>query len=408
MRLNSGMNPNEAQSPDGHETDWDPRGEDVQRNQIRAYDAMRERCPVAHSDYLGWSLFRHADVLQVVTDHHGFSNVVSRHPSVPNGMDPPEHTGYRRLIERYFTQQRVDAFEPVCRQIAGELVGSLKASSGWEVMSKLAEPYAVRVQCGFLGWPEGLHGPLRQWVRKNREATLARDTEAMASIALEFDAYIRAQLDARKFAGDGAPEDITTDLMRQTIGVERLEYPDIVSILRNWTVGELGTIAACVGIIVHFLARNQEVQSHLRQDRTRLPLAIEEILRLNGPLISNRRTATKAVVIGDRQIEAGDRVTVIWASVNRDPAVFEDADQYRPDRDQSPNLLYGAGVHVCPGAGLARMQLRVMIDELLNGIAQFTLTPGREPVHAIYPAGGLASLEIRTDGAPPAAAGVSD
>ncbi len=360
---------------------------------------MRERCPVAHSDYLGWSLFRHADVLQVVADHRSFSNVVSQHPSVPNGMDPPEHTGYRQLIERYFTQQRVDAFEPVCRRIAGELLSSLKASSGWEVMSSLAEPYAVRVQCGFLGWPEGLYDPLRQWVRKNREATLARDTEAMASIALEFDSYIRAQLDARKFAGGAVPEDITTDLMRQTIGGEQLEYADIVSILRNWTVGELGTIAACVGIIVHFLAQNQEIQSHLRKDRTCLPLAIDEILRLNGPLISNRRIATKAVVIGDRQIEAGDRVTVIWASANRDPAVFEDADQYRPDRDQAPNLLYGAGIHVCPGAALARMQLRVMIDALLDGIASFTLTPGREPVHAIYPAGGLAALEIQTDGA---------
>lgn len=401
MRLNSGMNPNEAQSPDGHETDWDPRGEDVQRNQIRAYDHMRGTCPVAHSDYLGWSLFRHADVLQVVTDHHEFSNVVSRHPSVPNGMDPPEHTGYRQLIERYFTQQRVDAFEPVCRQIAGELVGSLKASSSWEVMSNFAEPYAVRVQCGFLGWPEGLHAPLRQWVRKNREATLARDTEAMASIALEFDSYIRAQVDARKSADGAAPEDITTELLRQTIGGERLAYADIVSILRNWTVGELGTIAACVGIIMHFLAQNQDVQSRLRKDRARLPLAIEEILRLNGPLISNRRTATRSVVIGDRQVEAGDRVTVIWASANRDPGVFEDADHYRPDRDQSSNLLYGAGIHVCPGAALARMQLGVMIDEVLSGISQFTLAPDCEPVHAIYPAGGLASLEIRTDGASP-------
>lgn len=84
--------------------DWDPRNAEVQIDQIRAYDHMRETCPVAYSDYLGWSLFQHADIMQVLTDHETFSNVVSWHPSVPNGMDPPQHTVYRRMIDPYFTQ----------------------------------------------------------------------------------------------------------------------------------------------------------------------------------------------------------------------------------------------------------------------------------------------------------------
>ena len=84
------------------EPDWDPRAEKVLRDPSAAYDEMRERCPVAYSDYLQWSLFRHEDITRVLNDHHTFSNVVSRHLSVPNGMDPPEHTAYRRLIESYF------------------------------------------------------------------------------------------------------------------------------------------------------------------------------------------------------------------------------------------------------------------------------------------------------------------
>lgn len=377
--------------------DWDPRSAEVQIDQIRAYDHMRETCPVAYSDYLGWSLFRHADVLQVLNDHETFSNVVSRHPSVPNGMDPPQHTVYRRMIDPYFNRERVEAFEPECRQIAGDLLKALGTARSFEVMTCLAEPYAVRIQCGFLGWPASLHEPLLQWVRKNRQATLARDSDAMTAIALEFDEHIRSQLKWREEAGDAAPDDITTSLVRQRVDGERLDHGEIVSILRNWTVGELGTIAACVGIILHFLAENPEVQRRLRLDRSGLSPAIEEILRLHGPLISNRRTAVRSVVIGGRRIEVGERMTVIWTSANRDARAFEAADQYCPERDQTANLLYGAGIHICPGAALARMQLRVMIDELLSRIRPFSLLTGTEPLRAVYPASGFTSVSLQID-----------
>jgi len=372
--------------------DWDPRSPQVQRDQIDAYDRMRAECPVAHSDYLGWSLFRHADVLKVLGDHETFSNRVSRHPSVPNGMDPPEHTLYRAMIEPYFAPERIAAFEPVFRQIAHELATELARDLSRDIIRDVAEPYAVRIQCGFLGWPQSLHAPLLQWIYRNRAATLARDAEEMASVALEFDGHIRAQLELRERAGAAAGDDLTTCLLRQSVDGQKLDHARIVSILRNWTVGELGTIAACVGIILHFLAGRPDIQDLLRRDRTLLPQAIDEILRLHGPLISNRRIATREVTLGGRTLQAGDRITLMWASANRDGAVFDDAEQFRLERDQAQNLLYGAGIHVCPGAGLARMQLYVMLDELLDGLAPFTLPAGTEPVRAIYPASGFSSL----------------
>ncbi len=374
--------------------EWDPRSLEVLADQIGAYDRMRETCPVAYSDYLGWSLFRHQDVLQVLGDHETFSNVVSRHPSVPNGMDPPEHTLYRRMIEPYFAPERITAFESVFRQIARDLVVSLGRTPSCDVVRDFAEPYAVRIQCGFLGWPQTLHAPLLQWIYRNRAATLARDAEITAAVALEFDGHIRSQLELRERAGADASDDLTTCLLRQTVNGNRLDHSRIVSILRNWTVGELGTIAACVGIILHFLAERPDVQRQLRRDRSQLPQAIEEILRLHGPLISNRRVVTRAVTIGGRTLKAGDRITVMWASANRDGAAFADAEQFNPERDQSQNLLYGAGIHVCPGAELARMQLRVVLDELLSGLDPFELLPGSEPVRATYPASGFSSLFV--------------
>ncbi|WP_337183719.1 cytochrome P450 [Shinella sp.] len=372
--------------------DWDPRSPEVLADQIGAYDRMRETCPVAYSDYLGWSVFRHEDVLRILGDHETFSNVVSRHPSVPNGMDPPEHTLYRRMIEPYFAPERIAAFAPVFRGIARGLVDHLGRNPSCDVIREFAEPYAVRIQCGFLGWPESLHAPLMQWVYRNRAATLARDPEAMAAVALEFDSHIRAQLEVRERAGADATDDLTTCLLRQTVGGRRLDHAEIVSILRNWTVGELGTIAACVGIILHFLAGRPDVQQRLRGDRAGLAPAIDEMLRLHGPLISNRRVATRAVTVGGQPLGAGDRITVLWASANRDGAVFADAEEFHPGRDQSQNLLYGAGIHVCPGAQLARMQLNIVLDELLDGLPPFSLLPGAEPVRAVYPASGFSSL----------------
>ena len=105
-----------------HHEDWDPRSAEVQKDQIRAYDAMRKECPVAWSDYQQWTLFRHADVMRALEDHHTFSNAVSAHLSVPNGMDPPEHTPYRKAIEPYFAPEPMAHFEPVCRDVARALV----------------------------------------------------------------------------------------------------------------------------------------------------------------------------------------------------------------------------------------------------------------------------------------------
>lgn len=376
------------------EPDWDPRSGQVLSDQIKAYDEMRDRCPVAYSDYLGWSLFRHEDVVRALDDHDTFSSAVSNHLSVPSGMDPPRHTPYRRLIEHHFEPARVLAFEPLCRAISADLVSALDRSVEIDLVTRLAQRFAVRIQCAFLGWPDNLHAPLLEWVRRNHEATLARDTAVMATIALEFDGYIHNLLEARRQSGAAAPNDITTDLLCQRIDGRLLSREEIVSILRNWTVGELGTITACVGILAHYLAQAPQLQRQLREEPGLLPAAIDEILRLHAPLISNRRVTTKPVEVGERKIAAGERVTLIWASANRDEKVFGDPDEFRLDRDPAKNLLYGRGIHVCPGAQLARLELRIVMEELLKDTSEIAPAPGCQPAIAIYPASGFSTLPL--------------
>lgn len=177
-----------------HPQDWDPKSAAVLRDQRAAGDEMRERCPVAYSDLLGWSLFRHEDVVRVLDDPDTFSSVVSRNLSVPNGMDPPKHGQYRRIIEPFFAPQAVQAFEPQCRNLAAELVRFLHGRTELELMGDFAHPFAVRVQCAFLGWPASMHESLRLWAQKNHAAVFAHDRAAMANIAREFAGYVTTGL----------------------------------------------------------------------------------------------------------------------------------------------------------------------------------------------------------------------
>ncbi len=379
---------------DTRQQDWDPRAEDVLNDQISAYDKMRHRCPVAFSDYLQWSLFRHADVMRVLEDHETFSNAASRHLSVPNAMDPPEHTRFRRIIEPYFGSEAMAEFAPQCRAIAEAVVDRLPADGEVEAMAEMGQDFALEIQCAFMGWPTALHEPLRAWVKRQQAATLAQDREALGELALEFDGVIREQLASRRAAGDDAPDDVTTRIMNETVEGRALSDEEIVSILRNWTVGELGTISASIGILMRYLAADPELQGRLRAERQLLPVAIDEILRLDAPLMSNRRIATCPVEIGGRRLEAGERLTILWGSVNRDEAVFGDPDEVRLDRDPQDNLLYGAGVHVCPGAPLARMELHDFMDALLDATVDIALLPGRPAVRAFYPAGGYSEVPL--------------
>ncbi|HRX89714.1 MAG TPA: cytochrome P450, partial [Steroidobacteraceae bacterium] len=170
---------------------------------------------------------------------------------------------------------------------------------------------------------------------------------------------------------------------------------EIASILRNWNAGEIGTISAAVGILAHYLAVQAGLQMQLRDEPSLLPAAIDEILRIHGPLVANRRMTTRQVEIGGRAFDTGERISLNWISANRDGRAFETPDAFRLDRDPSKNLLYGLGIHVCPGAPLARLELRVVMEELLRQTTAIELAANKTPTNATYPASGFSTLPLR-------------
>jgi cytochrome P450 len=369
--------------------DWEPLHPDHLDRPLETYDELRTRCPVAHSAELGWTPLRHADTVRILEDHETYSNEVSTHLSVPNGMDPPTHTAYRRIIEPYFAPERVERFAPTFRRLARSLLRDLGPGEH-ELMDGLGHPFAARVQCTFMGWPDEQHAPLRRWISDNQAATRSQDRTRLTQLANEFDQLIRAQLAARRDLPE-PPEDTTTQLLREQVDGRPLTDEELVSIIRNWTAGELGTIAASVGILAVHLARDRELQQELRRRARPLTPAIDEILRLDGPLVANRRRTTRPATLDGHQLETGERVTILWPAANRDEAVFG-RDTFDPEGHAEANLLYGAGVHVCPGAPLARRELEIVVEELLELTDEVALAA--EPTRAHYPAGGYETVPV--------------
>lgn len=372
--------------------EWTPT--DAGEDPLRNYQALRERCPVAHSEAEGWSLLRHADALAALHDPATFSSQVSTHVAVPNGMDGAEHAAFRAIVDRCFTPERVAAFAPQLRGIAQSLVADLPVTAGLtvEVMDGLAEPYAARAQCAYLGWSTSVAEDLRAWAIESRLATRSRDRDELDRVARRFDHIIVAELDRARAQSAATPPSLTHQLVAERVNDRPLTDEELVSIVRNWTAGELGTISAAVGITVAFLARHRDVQDMLRAQPNLRQAAIDEMLRLEPPLLSNRRRTTRTALVAGRSIPAEEPVTILWPAVQHDPTVFPEPSEFRPDRDAAHNLLYGRGVHYCPGEGLARLELEIALDTLLMERPGFRVAAA--PVRAIPPAGGFAEVQV--------------
>ncbi len=371
--------------------DWDPRDASILEDQHRAYDEMRERCPVAHSEFIGWSLFRHADVTAVLADPETYSNV-SRFLAIPNGIDPPDHARYREALEPNFEQAQMAKLEPRAREIAAQLLAPLSGGGEMEFIEAFAMPFALKTLCALLGWPEAQWECLGGWVHGSQQAAFSREPGAGRALANLFSEHVKANLATHRATPHDAA-DATDALLATEVDGVPLDDDQIVSVLRNWTAGH-GTVAAGLGILALHLAEKPDLQQRLRDEPSRIPAAIEEILRADGPLVANPRTTTREVEMQGRIIPKGARLTLMWIAANRDPRVFNDACAVRLERNTDAGLVWGRGIHFCQGAPLARLELRVALEELLARTQRFEL--GDEPPRrAAYPSNGLATLSLR-------------
>ncbi len=324
---------------------------------------------------------RHAEVVAAAQDPGLFSSAASAHLQVPNGLDGAAHARARRLLDPFFAPDELAWLGPVLDDLAVGLVDDV-AGDAFDAV-ELGARYAVRAQSAWLGWPADLEPELLDWVAENRAATRSGDRAWTGRVAARFDRIVRGLLDARRAgatcgSASAGPEhdpatetdspDVTARLLAQRDD-DRPAWTDeeLVSILRNWTGGDLSSLALCAGVVVHWLAEHPGHQHHLRDaPDPALDAAVDEILRLDDPFVSNRRVATRDTVVAGCPVAAGEQVVLDWREANRDPAAFDDPAAYDPEGHADRNLVYGTGPHVCPGRPLATLELRVLVRRLLR------------------------------------------
>ncbi|WP_298129300.1 cytochrome P450 [Micropruina sp.] len=361
------------------------------------YDALHHE-PLTRNDNGRWVVVRHADAVAVVTDPETFSSHVSRFLQVPNGLDGAAHREARELLDPFLAPERLTGLEPTLERIADQLAASVPAGSRLDAVGELGSVYAVRAQSAWLGWPSDIEPELLAWMEDNHAATRSGELERTAAVAHRFDAIIHRLLSFRRIRRPGPPEDLTDELMRVKHHDGRpLGEDEIVSVLRNWTGGDLGSLALCTGVVLYWLATHPELQDELVDAANdSFDAALDEILRIDDPFVSNRRVATVDTVLNGQPIAPGEQLVINWTAANRDPAVFADPEGYAPEANAAKNLVYGAGPHVCPGRALATLELRVLVRAML-GRHRIALDPEAVPEREQPPVGGFHRVPLLLD-----------
>lgn len=363
---------------------------------LRAYtDELRPQHRVVRNDQGEWVLLGHPEVVEAALDAERFSNGVSAHLHVPNGLDGSQHAAFREALEPFLSAEALAPFSHDFARIAAELMASLPTGEPVDAVGQIGARFAVRAQSAWLGWPATLEDRLIAWMGHNHAATRSGDRTRTRRVADDFDAIIRALLEARHATGSDAG-DVTGQLMATEVAGRPLADEEIVSVLRNWTGGDLGSIALCVGVVVHHLAGHPELQDRLRAGvpDAELDAVIDEILRIDDPFVSNRRVTTCPVAVGPVELPRGARVKLNWTSANRDETVFGDPDAFDPAGHAGLNLVYGVGKHVCPGRLLATLELRIAVRALLAATASIAHDPDRPAEREVAPVGGWAAVPV--------------
>lgn len=358
-----------------------------------ADDLHARSCPVVHDSGEEVVVTGHAEALEVALDARAYSSAVSRFLQIPNGLDGQEHTAFRRLIERYLSPEAIEPYAEDFLRAAERTVAELVPgdSATVDAVAELGANFAVRAMLGWLGWPAELEERLIAWVVANNDATRSGELERTAAVAEEFDAIIHE-------AVEKSPEgSVTWQLVHDESLGRRLEPAEGISILRNWTGGDLSSMAYCIGVLLAALAEFPALQERLRNwqevSDTEFVAIVDEILRRDSPFVSNRRITTCPVTLGGAELPEGQRIRIHWTAANRDPREFADPDAFEPQANAPANLVWGAGPHVCPGKDLSMLELRAFVDELL-AVCTVTKADTAAGERETHPVGGWSRLPV--------------
>ena len=341
---------------------------------------MREHAPVYWDETGGvWGVTRYEDVMALSRDPPTFC---SRHSSRPDSppipsminLDDPLHKQRRNLVNRGFTPRRVADHEPRIREVCRDLVARVAERGACDFVHDLAAPLPMIVIGDLLGVEPEDRDLLLRWSDDmicGLSASAAPELLRRASDAFfEYADYHKRVVADRRLRPRDA---LVSVVVHAEIDGQRLSDEDILQESLLILVGGDETTRHVLSGGMEQLIRHPEVRETLAREPDRIPLAVEEMLRWVTPIQNMNRTATRDVTLCGERICEGDKLLLLYASANRDPRQFRDPDLFDPSRTPNEHVAFGFGAHYCLGASLARLELRVFFEEVLQCLPDLEL-----------------------------------
>ncbi len=370
-------------------TDFDVLDRDYVSSPFEIWDELRQKCPIAQTDRRGrnWLPTRYEDVTAIAHDIGHFSSLEVAvipfegeepdEPVLPYGLppissDPPLHTWTRRLLLPWFSHRRVAGYEELTRNLCRRLIAGFADAGRADAAAGYAQQIPVRVIAHILGVPEDLSDTFTEWVRDVLE--FADDAERRIHGMESLVNYFVAEVGRRK---EEPGDDLISELLQVEMDGKPLEESIVMGAAALVLIAGIDTTWSAIGSSLWHLATHPDDRRRLIEDTEVWPLAIEELLRAYSP-VTMARIVTKDVEFAGCPMKSGDRVLMNFPAANRDPEVFENADTVVIDRMHNRHVAFGSGIHRCAGSNLARMELRVALEEWLSAIPDFRLAEDAE------------------------------
>ena len=368
-------------------TDFDHTDPEWVADPYPLWDGMRARCPVAHSDRYGgvWLPLTHETVSAVAYDTEHFTSrqvIVSEIkpgewvPPAPIGgappitSDPPFHAAARRLLLPAFGPKAVAGYEVFTRSLCRQLLDAMEGRDVVDAAVDYAQHIPLKVIVNMLGFPEEDADIFRRFIHLVIEDVGLTPEERVAAFqASGIDEYMNARIEEHIAH---PRDDLTSFLLGAELDGHPLEPHHVRGTMILLMIAGIDTTWSAIGASLWHLAGHEGDRRRLAADPSLMPTAVEEFLRAYAP-VTMARLVSHDVEIGGEHLREGDWLLLPFPAANRDPAFFEDADRVEIDREVNRHAAFGLGIHRCIGSNLARMELRVALEEWMTRCPEFTL-----------------------------------
>jgi cytochrome P450 len=388
--------------PANRKVDIDPETHENIEARFAQMADVRGKCPVAYSSHLGgeWAVMRYEDIVKVAADPDTFGNAARvrwGRVLAPLHLDPPVHMDYRRLVAKFFTPRQMQRVEPRIRQSAVDLLAPLLARGHGDLATEVSYPLPMLGLCAVMNIDDADWPQLKTWgdqslfVDSKHEHERERATVAHNAIWN----YAKAMVAQRRTHPQDPEDDMTSAFLATEVEGKPLSDETVIGMLRLLISAGHNSTTSGTGNALLYLARDLEAQDVLRRDPSKIPAAVEELLRWETPVQEMGRIVKKDVEFGGVTMKAGEKVSLFFGSGNRDVTAFPEPEKCILDRKPNRHIAFGSGIHTCVGAPLARLEIRVALEELLARTKRFSINGDveRPPFHRM----GVTQLPVQIE-----------